>query len=173
MSSQLENLPVEVLHNILEIFAESHFFVREYCGNFNSLSLTSKKCRSYTIQYIFRRLFIGSSLLESFIKELTDCLVTLERLDVLHLVEDVNLELPDSTFSMPQPQKVIIEFLKKVPGLKHVYMHAPKGLDKAFLNELDEILADRCERTIACVQGRNWHWWTKRDPRRLFRVAPQ
>jgi hypothetical protein len=172
MSSRLESLANEVLYIIFEIFAESHLFVREYCGNFKSLRLTSKKCRSYTTRYIFRRLFIGSSLLEAFVEKLTDCLVTLERLDVLHLVEGLNLELPDFTLSKPQPRKVIIEFLKKVPSLMHLHIRAPRGLDQRFLNELDETLADRCERTIGRGQDSCWHWWTKRDPARLFRVAP-
>jgi hypothetical protein len=41
--------------------------------------------------------------------------------------------------------------------LMHLHIRAPRGLDQRFLNELDETLADRCERTIGRGQDSCWH----------------
>jgi hypothetical protein len=140
---------------------------------FRCLGLTSKICRSYTTRYMFRRVLVEESLGNHFDQNLRDCMVTLERLDVLHLVERVDLILSLPWTSMLLFREIVVEFVKKLPNLSHLYIRAFDILSPGLTDELDEILADRCCQVHNNDWGPWWQWCKRWKPARVSGAVPK
>ncbi|KAH0359651.1 hypothetical protein KCU65_g9850, partial [Aureobasidium melanogenum] len=146
MSSPLESLPPELFYEICELIDKSGEYKRQHHKSFLSLSLTSKTCRSYATLYIFRRLFFKEYSAGKLTRHLTECVQTLSRLGVLHLVRSVDISFC-RTNSFPKTRStMVIELLKQFPNLIQIYAQPRRVLTKSFIDEKKTILVDRAFR---------------------------
>lgn len=160
MSSRLESLPPEILYEIYSFTYKSGSYRHQRQGTFLSLSLTSKTCRSYATPYIFRRLFFKEYSAGKLTKHLTECVQTLGRLGILHLVRSVDISFCRTNRFPKTRSTLVVELLRQFPKMTQLYAQPRRVLTENFVAERKSILVDRAYRTDEEGHRRLMYRWS-------------
>ena len=157
MSSPLESLPAKVFEMIYKDIRDSHTSLYTRNTSILNLSLTSKKCRSFTTRYIFRKLSFYGSEHQTLSDRLSNRVSDMKRLDLIHLVQVVDfLYCP-----LDNPSR-IIKLLNEFPNLIVIWITSSSTIPVTFMDELQSMLTNRSP---------SGHYWEEiREARRYFAV---
>jgi hypothetical protein len=159
MSFRLMDLPPEIFLNVFEMIDKGPGFKGQHHETFVNLSLTSKTCRSYASRYVFRRLYFPECRLPIIAKSLANCVKTLERLGVCHVVQGVDVIIRQTKHMKKAERDSDVGSLKKFPSLVHLYVYIPHGNHRLLKNELDHIMADHCSQGHLICEASSWWWY--------------
>jgi hypothetical protein len=160
MLSPLESLPPELFHNICDLIDKDENSWLILDRRLYNLSLTSKKCRSYTIGIIFRNLTLKARNSATLTEELACCIETLSRLGVLHLVHTVSIVISAASPATERTaeHKRAVESLEAFPSMESLDIFSHGGFANSFTHKVEKMLAKRYNKLTIGGTGK-YRWW--------------
>ena len=167
MSSPLERLPPELFSQICDTIHKSQDYNRQHYSTFSNLSLVSKKCRSYSVSYIFDRLFLKETCLGDSATSLENCIFTLDTLNVLGFVKEIDVRVPIASgrCEWEYERESVLRALEKFPNLSKLYISTGEVLTADLVDEVQQVLLHCSSRLEAEKSFDHYWWWYSRQSR--------
>jgi hypothetical protein len=160
MSSPLERLPPELFSQICDTINGSQEYHRQHHTTFLNLSLVSKKCRSYSMPYIFDRLFLKETCLGDSASSLENCIRTLGRLNVLGFVKEIDVAVPITRgrCEWEYEKESVVRLLDQLPNLTRLYIRTSEVLTGGLVDEVQQVLL-HCSSRLEAEKPFDHYWW--------------